>query len=303
MRYLGFILVLLVALSSCDSREDWFAHNSEGPGIVVTKNGVSDTLYKGDPKLITIDLHVVSCDERGWQFFSDTINFKLEGLNDGKGWPLQSFYSEESFSPEKLFRVARFNEDYCVNGECGAYLAWNSLDSDENHVIEGLIYESYGRKDYDSFFESDTTAKILDISKSVVLVTDGFGNREYYNVMYYIFGPIPPNPVLKTEKLSSDYEYSLSLEGSYDRDGKVAKYEWCIDGNIVPYSDKDNRFDVIEGNWKSGKAAYGGTYITATSLSRINHSFQTSGEHTVYYRCMDDMGIWSMWYSKKINVE
>ena len=63
------------------------------------------------------------------------------------------------------------------------------------------------------------------------------------------------------------------------------------------------RFDLEEGPWQSGKAAYGGTYITATSLSSVNHSFQTTGEHTVYYRCMDDMGIWSMWYSKKINVE
>lgn len=301
MRYLGFILVLLMALSSCDSREDWFAHNSEGPGIVVTKNGVSDTLYKGDPKLITIDLHVVSCDKK--RIFSDTINFKLEGLNDGKGWPLQSFYSEDSFSPENLFRVARFNEDYCVNGKCGFYESVNYFESNENHVIEGLIFDILYFQEFESVFESDTTAKVLDIAKSVILVTDGFGNREYYNVINYIYGPIPPTPVLRAEKLADDYEYSLSLEDSHDRDGKVVKYEWCIDGNVVSYSVTDNRVESREGVWQSGKAAYGGTYITATSLSRINHSFQTSGEHTVYYRCMDDMGIWSMWYSKKINVE
>lgn len=302
MRYLGFILVLLVGLSSCDSREDWFEHNSEGPGIVVTMNGVSDTMYVDDPKLITIDLHIDSCDKKGWTY-TDTINFRLEGLNDGKGWPLQKFYSEESFSPERLFRVARYEEDYCVNGKCGAYVLWNSLDSDDNHIIEGLIFESYGRNEIDTYFESDTTAKVLDISKAVVLVTDGFGNKNYYNVVYYIFGPIPPTPVLKEEKLSGDYEYSLSLEDSYDKDGKVAKYEWCIDGNVTSYFVTDNRFECREGNWQSGKAAYGGTYITATTLSSVNHSFQTAGEHTVYYRCMDNMGIWSMWYSKKINVE
>ena len=302
MRYLGFILVLLIALSSCDSREDWFAHNSEGPGIVVTKNGVSDTLYKGDPKLITIELHVDSCDKSGW-IYTDTIKFKLEGLNDGKRWPLQSFYSEDSFSPENLFRVASFDENYCVNGECGFYVRANYLESDENHVIEGLIFDVHTRDEYDSLFESDTTAKVLDIAKSVILVTDGFGNREYYNVINYIYGPIPPTPVLRAEKLADDYEYSLSLKDSYDRDGKVAKYEWCIDGNIVSYSVTDYRFECRKGDWQSGKAAYGGTYITATSLSSVNHSFQTTGEHTIYYRCMDDMGIWSMWYSKKINVE
>lgn len=301
MRYLGFILVLLVGLSSCDSREDWFEHNSEGPGIVVTMNGVSDTLYEGDPKLITIDLHIVSCDKHS--LFSDTINFKLEGINEGKGWPIQDFYSDESFSPENLFRVASYEENWCMNGKCGAYLARNYLESNESHVIEGLIFNNFYFQDFDSVFESDSTAKILDIAKSVVLVTDGFGNKEYYNVINYIFGPIPPSPVLKTEKLEGDYEYKLSLEDSYDKDGKVAKYEWCIDGNVSFYSVTDNRVEYREGNWQSGKAAYGGTYITATTLSSVNHSFQTAGEHTVYYRCMDNMGIWSMWYSKKINVE
>lgn len=305
MRYLGFILVLLVGMSSCDTREDWFAHNSEFPGIVVTMNGVSDTLYAGEPKLITIELHIDSCDEDAVQFYTDTINFRLEGINDNKKWPIQNFYSEESFSPERVFRVARFEDDWCVNGKCGAYLLWNTLDSDDRHVIEGPIFEDHFMNDFDSYFESDTTSKVLDISHSVVLVTDGFGNREYYNVKYYIYGPIPPTPVLEVKKLDSDFEYSLSLEDSYDQDGKVAKYEWCIDGNVLPYSVKDNRFEskYEKGNWKSGKAAYGGTYITATSLSRVNHSFQTAGEHTIYYRCMDNMGIWSMWYSKKINVE
>lgn len=300
MRYLGFILVLLVGLSSCDSREDWFAHNSEGPGIVVTMNGVSDTLYEGDPKLITINLHIDSCDEEGWRFFSDTVNFKLEGLNDEKKWPIRSIYSEESFSA-KVFRVAYYDKDY--DGGRGAYLHLNYFEGNENNIIEGLIFESYSRNDYVSFLESDTSSKVLNMPNSVIIVEDGFGNREYYNVKYCIYGPIPPTPVLKTEKLAGEYEYSLSLEDSYDKDGQVTKYEWCIDGNIAPYSVTDNRFECIEGNWQSGKAAYGGTYITATALSSVNHSFQTAGEHTVYYRCMDNMGIWSMWYSKKINVE
>ena len=85
MRYLGFILVLLVGLSSCDSREDWFEHNSEGPDIVVTMYGVSDTLYKGQKKLIIGDLHIRSIDDIGI-IYTDTLDFSIAGLNEPMKW-------------------------------------------------------------------------------------------------------------------------------------------------------------------------------------------------------------------------
>lgn len=290
MRYLGFILVLLVGLSSCDSREDWFEHNSEGPGIVVTMNGVSDTLYEGDPKLITIDLHIDSCDDRG-HLFTDTVNFVLEGLSDNNKLPIKNIQFDDGIEFVSYIRWI------------GGYARTNYFESNENNIIDILLYRDYFLSELNQNFDSDTTSKVINLSKSGMCVVDGFGNREYYNILLKIYGPIPPTPILKAEKLAGEYEYSLSLDDSYDKDGKVVKYEWCIDGNIAPYSATENRFECIEGNWQSGKAAYGGTYITATTLSSVNHSFQTSGEHTVYYRCMDNMGIWSMWYSKKLNVE
>ena len=178
-----------------------------------------------------------------------------------------------------------------------------TFENDKNNVVNVSLFNDFGLSKDSIYFDSDTTAKLLSFQKAVIWATDVFGITEYYNFILNFYGPIPPTPILNTEKLAGEYEYSLSLDDSYDKDGKVVKYEWCIDGNVVSYSVTDNRVESREGVWQSGKAAYGGTYITATSLSRINHSFQTSGEHTVYYRCMDDMGIWSMWYSKKINVE
>lgn len=275
MRYLGFILVLLVGLSSCDSREDWFEHNSEGADIVVTMNGVSDTLYKGEKKLIIGDLHFKSCDDINYMY-TDTLYFSVEGLNEPMKW-------------------IRFD---------GLRLRINrTFENEKNNVVNVCLFEDIPLSKDSVYFDSDTTAKLLSFQKAVIWATDVFGITEYYNFILNFYGPIPPTPILKTEKLAGEYEYSLSLDDSYDKDGKVAKYEWCIDGNIASYSVTDCRFERKNGNWQSGKAAYGGTYITATTLSSVNHSFQTPGEHTVYYRCMDNMGIWSMWYSKKINVE
>ena len=275
MRDLGFILVLLVGLSSCDSREDWFAHNSEGPDIVVTMNGVSDTLYRGQKKLIIGDLHIKSIDDIGI-IYTDTLDFSIEGLNEPMKW-------------------IRFD---------GLTLrVLQTFENDKNNVVNVSLFNDFGLSKDSIYFDSDTTAKLLSFQKAEIWATDVFGITEYYNFILNFYGPIPPTPILKTEKLAGEYEYSLSLDDSYDKDGKVAKYEWCIDGNVATYSVTDCRFERKVGDWQSGKAAYGGTYITATTLSSVNHSFQTPGEHTVYYRCMDNMGIWSMWYSKKLNVE
>jgi len=80
-------------------------------------------------------------------------------------------------------------------------------------------------------------------------------------------------PILKVEKLADNYEYKLSMEQSYDRDGKVMKYEWCIDGNIATYSVSDIRFDIYKKAWQSGKAAYGGTYVMIIVPYYLNASF------------------------------
>lgn len=278
MRYLGFILVLLVGLSSCDSREDWFEHNSEFPDLIVDINGKTDTIRQGDLRKIVVNLKTTR-EDRGIIFFTDTINLTLKGIGEKGAFPLHG---------------AQINGVKITGG-------YSEIRNDNELYMQ--LYRVFGDDEY-NLFDSDTSACLLETCVGQIYMLDKFANEQYYTIEINTYGPIPPTPVLKTEKLAGEYEYSLSLDDSYDKDGKVVKYEWCIDGNIVPYSVTDCRFDSRSNEvWKSGKAAYGGTYITATALSSVNHSFQTAGEHTVYYRCMDNMNLWSMWYSKKINVE
>jgi len=263
---------------SCDTREDWFEKNSDGPDLIVTINGKTDTIFKGESRSIIVDLHSKWIDRK--VMYTDTVTLTIMGGNENAIVPMRRIHFE------------------------GLQLRMSDHYQSEANVVNAMVSHYYGvPTSGEVYFENDTSAVLLEVQKGQIWADDEFQNREYYNIIVNIYGPIPPTPFLQIEKLEENSEYRLSLDMSFDKDGKVSKYEWCIDGNIVSYSITDNRFEHVKGNWQSGKAAYGGTYITATTLSSINHSFQTAGEHTVYYRCMDDMGIWSMWYSEKINVE
>lgn len=279
MRYLSFILVVLAALTSCDSREDWFEKNDVGPDIEFTLNGVTDTISKGDKRVIEINLYPTVLKDH-W-ISSDTFHLIVKGISDDYQLPLQEILIE--------------NMKMGINTNC--------FESNENGMVDVILFQRYYSGDYDSFFDNDTTAKLLDTYMETMRVIDGFDKSQYYTLKVNIWGPVPPTPVLTVCKLTGEGEYNFSLEKSYDRDGNVTKYEWCIDGNVAPYTIMDKRFDWRNGVWQSGQAAYGGKYVKATTISSVNHAFQTSGEHVVYYRCMDDMGVWSMWYNEKINVE
>lgn len=279
MRFKYLLFVALMALSSCDSREDWFERNAGYSDLIVEINGVVDTIRKGDVRRIEVDLRTVNIDKDMPLFNSDTVYVTVKGIGDGKSFPLSGINVDD------------------INGYSGVIK--NDGGSMTMHVLDYYFYSDY------VLFSSDTAACLLKTYNGRIVVFDEFytsDNALTYSFVVNLYGNIPPRPVLTYSSLG-DNEYNLSLEQSYDKDGKVEKYEWCIDGNIVSYGVKEPRYERIDGDWQSGKAADGGTYIKATDISNVNHSFQTTGEHTVYYRCMDNLGAWSMWYSEKINVE
>ena len=115
-------------------------------------------------------------------------------------------------------------------------------------------------------------------------------------------GNITPIPVLEIKNVEGNtMEKTISLSKSYDKDGSVEKYEYCIDGEIRDYDFPI--YDCDPTGVPAGKGAYGGTYITSTEQSEIKHAFQKEGSHVVYYRCMDNLGLWSLWYNALITVK
>ena len=286
------IAVGLLGLSACDSREDWFDKNAPRPDLVVTIGDSVYTLTGSDSRVIEVDLHMIASSD--WLLYTDTFDFHISGLSDGRGVPITGIYNLWYEGDRDLSRDEGDGYNYiCYIKDINAFAANN-----DRKEIDGKIYAIATM----FTFDSDTSAKVVTHTARI-MVEDIFEGQNYYTLKINIIGDIPPTPVLKVQRLDYNYEYNLSLEESYDRDGKVAKYEWCIDGNIVPYDVKDYRFEFKNGVWQSGQAAYGGKYVKATTINSINHNFQSPGEHTVYYRCMDNLGAWSMWYSQTINVE
>lgn len=287
------IAVGLLGLSACDSREDWFDKNAPRPDLVVTIGDKVDTLTNSDSRIIEVDLHVKNLVD--YCLYTDTVDLKISGLSDGKGVPLRHIFTF----------CAEAGERKSISDKGDGY-SYTCFITDNDYPRSPDVFKELNCKLHAQVgpysFVSDTSARV-ETNTSSFMIRDAFDEDYFYTVKINIIGDIPPTPVLKVQRLDYNYEYNLSLEESYDRDGKVTKYEWCIDGNIVPYDVKDYRFEHKNGAWQAGQAAYGGKYVKATTINSISHNFQSPGEHTVYYRCMDNLGAWSMWYSQTINVE
>ena len=148
---------------------------------------------------------------------------------------------------------------------------------------------------------TDTVAPVLNTAHMIMELEDAFRNKHYCHVKINCLGDIAPVPVLEIRDVDGKtMEKVFDLSESYDKDGSVEKYEICIDGEVVIY--KSPIFDCDPTVAPAGKGAYGGTYIKSTSLSEVKHAFQTEGDHVVYVRCMDNLGLWSLWYNALITV-
>lgn len=291
LRLFGLALTL-VSLVSCDSREDWFEKNSWTPDLVYSVNGVTDTIKQGEVRKIVIDLHPSNCkyveissEDRWTKIYSDTafVNLSLATQN-GKTEIKEIIFQEYDENDGVLFSPNGLSH-------------YPSMELQVNAVLNTSKYT-------EKFFDCDTAPRLWATRLTSFHVLDAFGNKTYYSIETNFIGATPPTPVLEVSKIKG-MEYTLSMANSYDKDGEVRKYEWCVDGNILPYDVKDIRLQdhASAHKWGAGKPAYGGTYITATTINSINHSFQEPGEHIVYYRCMDNLGVWSLWYSQIINIE
>ncbi|MBR5208672.1 MAG: hypothetical protein IKV67_02345 [Paludibacteraceae bacterium] len=291
MRYLGFILVLLTVLSSCDSREDWFAREDDGATFIIKSSKSAwwedeekyefrnDTVDSDYYKLVEFNLKVNevrwsdSYYYTGMEYKSECLNLDIEGL----------IQNVNIRSHTRMKVVTEPHAPEFINF------------SDENWVY----FTAYdGSK---PVTRNDTIAPILNRAEVTVELEDAYHNILYCYLKINCLGDIPPIPVIEVKDIDGyPMEKVLSLGKSYDKDGSVTKYEYCIDGNIRSYNLPV--YDCDPEGSPAGKGAYGGTYITSTEFSEIRHSFQTEGEHIVYYRCMDNLGLWSLWYNVLITV-
>lgn len=273
------VTAALYCTTSCDTREDWFKEEGEGATFVVVSGNRIDTIDCLSAKAIDYYLYHNFMNKSTKYAFSDSLYLDVYGIT-GKS---------------TAATIVGINSEKEYNTRVPLRTSWDGNEKMFFHYLYNLKEEDV--------FDSDTSAMVIASSLLRFEIKDIFDNIYALHVRVHLVGDCPPIPVLKVKEIAGHpKERTLSLADSYDKDGVVTKYEFCIDGNIASYKNYDNRFDEFSGVWQSGKAAYGGTYITATTISEVNHAFQETGEHIVYYRCMDNKGAWSTWKKEIINI-
>lgn len=300
MKNLAYILGALTCafiLSSCDTRDDWFKDNCEEVYFYfVCPDGRIDTVDGKKPHMLEYTTRV---DSVAMKAYLETIGYQVYCEELGEKYRIRPF----SINP--------INDPHSLTVTVGEFTLGGSY--------------MFNRDDYTSFggsadltnchlFDSDTSAKQIGNAIFLEGFMDKFDNEYYIKIKINVIGNIPPIPVIEVS--GDGMERMISLKESYDKDGSVSKYEVCIDGNIVEYSKNENRYEKFGAEWISsrqlvapdqywqgGKAAYGGTYITSTSISVFNHVFQEPGKHTIYYRCMDNEGAWSTWKKEIVELD
>lgn len=280
----------IIVFTSCDSREDWFAKEGEGATFIIKscksawwKDGVqyefrNDTVYSDNNRVVEYnvkinDFYYVDSYNRKFNYASECVHLDIEGFGR---------------------KVERTNLDVNVTTDLPEpqFVAFQLADNwyNFNNLHGGLPATN-----------TDTVAPVLNTAHMIMELEDAFRNKLYCHVKINCLGNIAPMPVLDIKDVDGNpMEKVFDLSKSFDRDGSVEKYEICIDGEVVIY--KSPIFDCDPTVAPAGKGAYGGTYIKSTSLSEVKHAFQTEGEHVVYVRCMDNLGLWSLWYNALITV-
>ena len=298
MKNLAYILGALtcaIILSSCDTRDDWFKDNCEEVYFYfVCPDGRIDTVDGQKPHMLEYTTRVR---EVNTAIHLDTISFQTYCETIGE---------RKLIKPDSIYQTGKYSWNFTHVG--GFRIICEYIFNRDNYTT----FLGAGESNDIQLFDSDTTAKQIGKVTYIGKYSDAFGNQYTIMIKLNVIGNIPPIPVIEVS--GDGMERTINLKQSYDKDGSISKYEICIDGNIVEYSKNDNRYEEFNARWVSsklvapdqywqgGKAAYGGTYITATSINVFNHVFQEPGKHTIYYRCMDNEGAWSTWKEKTIEI-
>ncbi len=296
------IVASFVSLSSCDSKEDRFA--KEETTFVIKSH-----------KYQWIPGSEIPSENNMYDFRTDTFKAKSNQVLEYNVYLSKSLYVR---FPDGTPFDCRYSECirfdfYGLGSKSSNKLMIEDFSYSSTYKYPELLSHDYDRSNKGVFcfaghneysyqdFVSDTSAALVNSADLYVKLVDDYGNTSTCCIKVNFIGNIPPIPVLKIEDIEGKpMGKKLDLGNSYDKDGRIMKYEFCIDGNVVD-SYKYGTFETLQVA-SSGKGANGGTYITATDMSTLSHTFTEAGDHTIYYRCMDDKETWSVWKKEIVTV-
>ena len=308
------VLGSAIAMVSCDTRENVFEDVEKRMIIIAEReDGKIDTLSASpDNVKANIDLHIKECYEKSFGIEFEMIEYKLYAVLDGQKKLIDIEWLYDNL--KQRVENAGSSSDFALIGNTPVLLNWTNVGGPALEIGFSDLHWHVSSNDFEgkcvssNWFNNDGSAK--ELYKTTIAIVYHMDAESFYDpirkvyVNLTVWSDNSPVPVLEVKPISGQpMARTLSMKESYDVDGEVKKYEYCIDGNVMQYTHNDLHFDLVSGYWQSGKAAYGGTYITATEMSEVNHVFQSKGTHNIYYRCMDDLGAWSKWELSTIEIE
>ena len=283
--YILITIIIAVAVTACDTRDDYFYEHCDEPTVTFTTSD-SDSVTVSGKRYVQI---VLNWNETKKVDFS--LHDKYGGIS-GVQWKVLSYSTPWINSAGNPYGYVKLDS---TSGKIVLGRIWVEYDkSGSISFTEDFLSNDLNKGQYFHITKGDKTYYSEDIDSTTIILQGCFYNKlgvkGYTNIILNVRPNRPPVPVISVKKIN-DLEYTISAEKSYDPNGEeITKYDYCIDGTII--------YNSASYPWERNSeeiAAVGGTYIKSTSLTSVNHAFQTTGLHTIYVRCKDKWGLWSKW--------
>lgn len=282
--------------------------------------GIGDVYYK------IVPMYNNRLDGYYWKEFSQnfTSYWNLEPHNVGTLSDLGKEYLDQEgrelqFSENLSFMVDKESRQIVISENTKSaqqfyenYINYSYREYNVNSPIGLIVSENQAPQ------RSSETSLIE--SRIELYVTNKLGKVGSVNILLNIHYNKPPIPCLTvTENFQIDsLSRKISIVGNDPNKDDIVKYEFLIDPYLVEKSSYEvSEFGGYDSEYFSKEIGFlrsdglvanvgyygeyekvimrGGVRVHSTSLSSINHVFQTKGTHTIYFRCMDKWGLWCQW--------
>ncbi len=296
--YILITIIIAVAVTACDTRDDYFYEHCDEPTVKFIVPD-SDTVTVDGQRYIRITLN--------WNE-TRTYDFSLVdkyGGVSGITWNVTGFttpFKDEWGRPDGYVMYDSATGKNVLGGVIATVdPVANKISFTENWGAPGSLDVDHKGTVFSIYLGNNKWKYSENIDSTEITLRGDFYNKlgvkGYANVILVLQPNRPPKPEIEVTQISG-MEYTISAAKSTDPNGKeIIRYEYLIDGE--PISEAGYYW---EENCLDGRAAVGGTYIKCTSLTSVNHAFQTTGQHKVYVRCEDKWGLWSKWVEKEVTI-
>ena len=256
--------------------------------------------------LCAIVLLLAACENRS-DVFKDNNTAPIILLADNEHMDLanDTFRLDMRYGEERILYY-EYNDEYAVKDSL--LFGIITHEGKQNALLARRIAHT-------NKIKIESLLPVTTLTDTTTKATIQVGLEDYYQlqgsawIKVSIHANQPPIPAFSiTQKEGMEYRIDALSTCDPEKDAIVA-YEFVIGSqdaselvfNQIGYETED--FNPYVPNANAGRAAKGGTYITATPIYSIYHIFQAPGTYSVSVRAKDVLGLWSKWSTQQVEVE